>query len=69
MPEPTRVKTRIRPLAVVGAVAGVLLFIYALQAAGPREILRQLRHIGFGFFVVLALSSIRMGARAKAWSL
>ena len=69
MPESTRVKARIRPLAVVGAVAGVLLFIYALQAAGPREILRQLRHIGFGFLVVLVLSSIRMGARAKAWSL
>ena len=69
MPEPARVKPRISPLAVVSAVAGVLLFIYALQAAGPREILRQLRHIGFGFFVVLALSAIRLGARAKAWSL
>jgi hypothetical protein len=55
--------------AVVGAIAGVLLFIYTLQSAGPREILRQLRQIGFGFVVVLALSAIRMGVRAKAWSL
>ena len=47
----------------------MLLFIYTLQAAGPREILRQLRQIGVGFLVVLALSAIRMAVRAKAWSL
>ena len=60
---------RIRPLAVVATIAGVLLFIYTLQAAGPQEILRQLRQIGAGFIVVLALSTIRMAVRAKAWSL
>jgi hypothetical protein len=60
---------RIHPIAVVAAIAGVLLFIYTLQASGPREILRQLRQIGFGFLVVLALSAIRMAVRAKAWSL
>ncbi len=65
--EPAR--PRIRPLAAVGAVAGVLLFIYMLQAAGPREILRQLRQIGYGFIVVFALSAVRMAVRAKAWSL
>ena len=62
-------RPRIRPLAVVATIAGVLLFIYTLQASGPREILRQLRQIGFGFLVVLALSAIRMAVRAKAWSL
>ena len=62
-------RPRIRPIAVVAAIAGVLLFIYTLQAAGPREILRQLRQIGAGFIVVLALSTIRMAVRAKAWSL
>ena len=66
-PEPER--TRIRPIAVLGTVAGVVLFIYTLQAAGPNEILRQLREIGFGFIIVLALSAIRMAVRAKAWSL
>ena len=66
-PAPSR--ARIRPIAVVAAIAGVLLFIYTLQAAGPREILRQLRQIGAGFIVVLALSAIRMAVRAKAWSL
>ena len=64
-----RERPRIRPIAVIGTVAGVVLFIYTLQAAGPREILRQLREIGFGFIVVLALSAIRMAVRAKAWSL
>ena len=62
-------RPRIHPIAVVATIAGVLLFIYTLQAAGPRDILRQLRQIGFGFLVVLALSAIRMAVRAKAWSL
>lgn len=60
---------RIRPLAALGAVVGVLLFIYALQSAGPREILRQLRDVGFGFLLVLALSAARMALRSKAWTL
>ena len=65
----TRLKPSVRPIAAFGAVAGILLFIYALQSAGPPEILRQLRQVGFGFVVVLALSAVRMGVRAKAWSL
>ena len=69
MPGSERSHPRIRPLAVVGTVAGVLLFIYTLQAAGPREILDQLRQVGYGFVVVLALSAFRMAVRAKAWSL
>lgn len=64
-----RQRPRIHAIAVVATIAGVLLFIYTLQASGPREILRQLRQIGFGFLVVLALSAIRMAVRAKAWSL
>ena len=62
-------QSRVSPLAVLGTVAGVLLFIYTLQSAGPREIARQLRQIGAGFGVVLLLSAIRMAVRAKAWSL
>src|SRR5688500_19303363 len=69
VPPPAQERPRIRPIAVLGTVAGVVLFIYTLQAAGPREILRQLRQIGFGFLAVLALSTIRMAVRAKAWSL
>jgi hypothetical protein len=72
MPEPSAAapsRPRIHPIAVIATIAGVLLFIYTLQASGPREILRQLRQIGFGFLVVLALSAIRMAVRAKAWSL
>ncbi len=62
-------RPRIHPIAVVASIAGVLLFIYTLQASGTREILRQLGQIGFGFLVVLALSAVRMAVRAKAWSL
>jgi hypothetical protein len=69
MPDSERPRRKIRPLAVVGTVAGILLFIYTLQAAGHREILGQLRQIGYGFIVVLLLSAFRMAVRAKAWSL
>jgi hypothetical protein len=63
------VSPRIRPIAIIGAFVGILLFIGALQSAGPQEILRQLRLIGSGFLVVLGLSAARMALRAKAWSL
>jgi uncharacterized membrane protein YbhN (UPF0104 family) len=66
---PARAKTAIKPLAVVGTAAGILLFIYTLQTAGLATITQQLRQIGFGFVVVLALSAVRMMVRAKAWSL
>lgn len=66
---PEQPRANIRPLAVVGTVAGVLLFIYTLQSAGPAQIFQQLRQVGFGFLVVLALSAVRMAVRAKAWSL
>ena len=69
MPDSEASRPKVRPLAIVGTVAGVLLFIYTVQAAGPREIFRQLRQIGVGFAVVLVLSAIRMAVRAKAWSL
>ena len=66
---PIRERPRTHLLAVIATVAGVLLFIYTLQTAGPREIARQLRQVGFGFLVVLLLSGFRMAVRAKAWSL
>ena len=59
-------KATIRPLAVIGTIAGVLLFIYTLQAAGPREILRQLRQIGPGFLVVLAPLRLSNGRACKS---
>jgi hypothetical protein len=64
-----RSRVPLSPLALVGAIAGVLLFIYTLQAAGPREILSGIQRVGAAFVLVLVLSAIRMALRAKAWSL
>jgi lysylphosphatidylglycerol synthase-like protein len=64
-----RPRPKISPIAIVGTIAGVVLFVYTLQAAGPREILSGIRRIGIGFVLVLLLSGIRMAVRAKAWSL
>jgi hypothetical protein len=57
------------PIAIAGALAGALLFVYALYVEGAAEIVGRLRGIGAGFVVVLALSAFRMAVRAKAWSL
>lgn len=62
-------KIRLSPLGIVGAIVGILLFIYTLQASGPSQILDGIRRIGFAFVLVLALSGVRMALRAKAWSL
>jgi Lysylphosphatidylglycerol synthase TM region len=62
-------KARLSPIAVAGTLAGILLFVFTVQAAGPREVLDGIRRIGLAFPAVLALSALRMAVRAKAWSL
>lgn len=66
---PNLLMQKARPLAIIGAFVGGLLFAYTLHAAGPALVLRQIRHIGAGFAVVLSLSGLRMLVRAQAWAL
>jgi hypothetical protein len=60
-------KNRSRLLAVLSAVLGLALFIYVLQQSGLEEILANIRKLGAGFLLILAISSSRYLTRTAAW--
>src|SRR5260370_24249115 len=47
------------PLGIVFTVAGVFPFAYFVRKAGVGQILDGIKKLGFGFVLILALSSIR----------
>lgn len=57
------------PLGIIFAVAGVALFAYFVKKAGVAQITDGIRRLGFGFILVLAISSIRHIVRSIAWTL
>jgi hypothetical protein len=57
----------ISPLGVIGAVAGLALFVYFVRRVGTAEVLDGARRVGWGFGVVLLLAGVRLGARALGW--
>ena len=66
-----RAKARNRNLARFGilfAVLGLLLFAYFVRKAGVSEIMVGIKRLGFGFLLVLAISSTRHMVRALAWT-
>src|SRR5688500_9527789 len=58
---------RSRLLAVVSALIGLALFIYVIKQTGFSEIASNLRAIGSGFLLILAVSSTRYLLRSLAW--
>ena len=58
---------RSRLLAVISALIGVALFIYVIKQTGLSEIASNLRSVGAGFLLILAVSSTRYLSRALAW--
>lgn len=68
----TRAETtrkRFTPLGIILALAGVVLFVYFVKKAGVSQILEGISRLGFGFILILAISSIRHIVRSIAWSL
>ncbi len=59
---------RFTPVSSIFAVLGMLLFAYYVWRAGPRDIWQNMRQLGAGFFVVLAISGVRPLVRAFAWT-
>ena len=57
------------PLGIVFALLGFLLFCYFIRKAGPGQILDGIKKLGFGFLLVLAISSVRHIARSLSWML
>ena len=62
-------KKRFTPLGIILAVAGVLLFVYFVKKAGINQIAEGISRLGFGFVLILAISSVRHIVRSIAWTL
>jgi hypothetical protein len=60
-------KLRSRFLAVISALIGLALFIYVIKQTGLSEIAGNLRSVGAGFLLILAVSSTRYLSRSLAW--
>lgn len=60
---------RFAPLGVVFGLVGLVLFAYFVSRAGVGLIVVRIQELGAGFLLILAVSSIRYGVRALAWTL
>ncbi len=56
-------------IGIIFALAGLLLFAYLVWSTGPTKIANDLKKLGAGFLLVLAISSIRYIVRTLAWTL
>lgn len=56
-------------LTVTVAVAGTVLFAYAIRRAGLGLILNSISNVGWGLLPILALAGLRFFLRASAWRL
>src|SRR5918911_2688595 len=61
--------TRLKPIGIVFALFGLLLFVYFMWKAGPGEVASGIRKLGAGFLLVLAISSLRYVVRTMGWVL
>lgn len=61
-------RRRFAPLGIIFGVLGLLLFGYFVRKAGVGEIIDGIRRLGFAFFLILAISSIRHIVRSLAWT-
>jgi hypothetical protein len=59
--------TALKKFEVVSLIAGLALLVWIIRRTGWDEIVHYLRALGFGAFVVLALSALRNLARAASW--
>lgn len=60
---------RFAPLGIVFGLLGLLLFAYFVRKAGIDKILDGISSLGFGFILILAISSVRHIVRSLAWTL
>jgi hypothetical protein len=65
--EPRARRSRFAPLGIVFGLLGLLLFAYFVRRAGIGQITAGIQRLGFGFILVLAISSLRYIVRALAW--
>jgi hypothetical protein len=66
---PSRTRTRLSPLGLAAAAAGLGLFAWALHRTGLGTIADGIGRVGAGFLAILALAGLRFWVRAVAWAL
>ena len=59
---------KLAPYGIVFAILGLLLFAYFVRKAGVNEIIEGIKRLGFGFLLIIAISSIRQFGRSLAWT-
>ena len=65
--EPKARSSRFAPLGIIFGLLGLLLFVYFVRHAGLGEIFANIQRLGFGFILILAISSLRYVVRSLAW--
>lgn len=60
-------KRHSRLLAIISAAIGIALFIYVIKQTGLDEIWLRVRSLGFGFLLILLISSTRYWSRSFSW--
>lgn len=60
-------RRRARVVTAAAALAGLVLFIYAVRQAGTQEILEGIRRVGWGLLLILAIGGARFMLRAECW--
>lgn len=68
-PTARSISKRFKPVGIVFALVGLLLFVYFVWKAGTSEIAGGIKRLGAGFLLVLAVSSLRYIVRTFAWTL
>ena len=59
---------KLAPLGVIFGIVGLLLFAYFVREAGVGKIMQGIQRLGFGFLLIIAISSVRHIVRALAWT-
>ena len=65
----TRLERARLPLRVLGAILGILLFIYLIHRAGPAKLLASIVALGWGLALVIAWGGVAHVLKTWAWRL
>ncbi|HVB38228.1 MAG TPA: lysylphosphatidylglycerol synthase domain-containing protein [Vicinamibacterales bacterium] len=65
----TRSSRNFTPAGILAGLVGLALFVWAVRDAGVQHVLDGLRRVGWGFLLILVVSSIRPLVRTIAWRL
>ncbi|HXD31220.1 MAG TPA: lysylphosphatidylglycerol synthase domain-containing protein [Pyrinomonadaceae bacterium] len=62
-----RIKKRHKAIGIIFMLAGLLLFAYMVEKAGPSLIFAGIQRLGFGFIIVFLLGGMRQAVHAICW--